>query len=125
MSTVQLLEQEQNNNIDPVWIQIFKDEKTGGTINDNSHADVMNPNLWTSQVNTDKIEISNKIGYVYPDMPFPSIGFQQAFQYNKMHSEFGNKIHHIHHKNYFSNLIFLFEQHKNKYLCQNIFQTLS
>lgn len=29
MSTVQLLEQEQNNNIDPVWIQIFKDEKTG------------------------------------------------------------------------------------------------
>jgi outer membrane receptor for ferrienterochelin and colicin len=87
-------------------IKYFKDEKTGGTVNDNSHAEVMNPNLWTSQVNTDKIEISNKIGYIYPDMPFQSIGFQQAFQYNKMHSEFGNKIHHIHHKNYFSNLIF-------------------
>ena len=39
-------------------------------------------------------------------MPFQSIGFQQAFQYNKMHSEFGDKTHHIHHKNYFSNLIF-------------------
>lgn len=87
-------------------IKYFKDEKTGGTMNDNSHAEVMNPNLWTSQVDTDKIEISNKIGYVFPDMPFQSIGFQQAFQYNKMHSEFGDKIHHMHHKNYFSNLIF-------------------
>jgi outer membrane receptor for ferrienterochelin and colicin len=87
-------------------IKYFSDEKTGGTINDNSHEMVMNPNLWTSHVNTDKIEISNKIGYVYPDMPFQSIGFQQAFQYNKMHSEFGDKTHHIHHKNYFSNLIF-------------------
>ena len=87
-------------------IKYFKDEKTGGTLNDNSHADVMNPELWTSKVDTDKIEVSNKIGYVFPDMPFQSIGFQHAFQYNKMHSEFGETIHHMHHKNYFSNLIF-------------------
>ncbi len=87
-------------------IKYFKDEKTGGTLNDNSHNEMMNPYLWTSQVDTDKVEISHKLGHVYPNKPFQSIGFQQAFQYNKMHSEFGDKIHHIHHKNYFSNLIF-------------------
>ncbi len=83
-------------------IKYFKDEKTGGTFNQ----DVSNPLTWISNVNTDKIEVSNKIGYLFPDMPFQSIGFQQAFQYNKMNSQFGSNNHQINHKSYFSNLLF-------------------
>jgi outer membrane receptor for ferrienterochelin and colicins len=83
-------------------IKYFKDEKTGGTLNQ----DVSNPLTWISNVNTNKIELSNKIGYLFPDMPFQSIGFQQAFQYNTMNSQFGANNHQINHKSYFSNLLF-------------------
>ena len=83
-------------------IKYFKDEKTGGTLNQ----DVLSPLSWASKVNTDKVELSHKIGYLFPDMPFQSIGFQQAFQYNKMNSQFGANSHQINHKSYFSNLLF-------------------
>lgn len=83
-------------------IKYFKDEKTGGTLNQ----DALSPLTWTSKVNTDKVELSHKIGYLFPDMPFQSIGFQQAFQYNKMNSQFGANTHQINHKSYFSNLLF-------------------
>ena len=82
-------------------IKYFKDEKNGGTI-DNS-----NPlTSWNSSVITDKIELSSKIGYVFPDMPYQSIGFQQAFQVNNQKSIFGLNQHNITHKSYFSNLLF-------------------
>ncbi|NHM01872.1 TonB-dependent receptor [Flavobacterium difficile] len=83
-------------------IKYFKDEKTGGTFNQ----DAVNPLSWKSNVTTEKMEVSNKLGYLFPDMPFQSIGFQQAFQYNKMNSQFGLKEHQINHKSYFSNLLF-------------------
>jgi outer membrane receptor for ferrienterochelin and colicins len=83
-------------------IKYFKDEKTGGTFNQ----DELSPLSWKSNVLTDKIELSHKIGYLFPDMPFQSIGFQHAFQNNKMNSQFGANTHQINHKSYFSNLLF-------------------
>lgn len=83
-------------------IKYFKDEKTGGTINQ----DASNPLNWASNINTEKVELSSKIGYLFPDMSFQSIGLQQAFQYNKMNSQFGTTNHQINHKSYFSNLLF-------------------
>lgn len=104
---VNILNRWQYNNIEKgivsfLNIKYFKDEKTGGTLNQ----DVLSPLSWISNVNTDKVELSNKIGYLFPDMPFQSIGFQQAFQYNKMNSQFGANNHQINHKSYFSNLLF-------------------
>ncbi|CCG54186.1 Probable TonB-dependent outer membrane receptor precursor [Flavobacterium indicum GPTSA100-9 = DSM 17447] len=96
-------------------IKYFKDEKTGGQVGFSR----TNPSgLWGSQVDTEKLELSNKIGYVFPDMPFQSIGFQQAFQYNKQNSLFGTKLHEIKHKSYFSNLLFnsILNNTKNKFI---------
>ncbi len=87
-------------------IKYFKDDRIGGQMHyDPDHTD-MEEQAWGSHVLTDKIELSNKTGYVFPDMPFQSIGFQNAFQYNKVHAQFGNNLHHIHHKSYISNLLF-------------------
>ena len=104
---VNILNRWQYNNVEKgivsfLNIKYFKDEKTGGTLNQ----DALSPLTWTSNVNTDKVELSHKIGYLFPDMPFQSIGFQQAFQYNKMNSQFGANSHQINHKSYFSNLLF-------------------
>lgn len=82
-------------------IKYFKDEKTGGQIGYTT-----NPLLWGSTVVTDKIELSNKTGYVFPGMPFQSIGLQQAFQYNKQASKFGLNEYDIAHKSYYANLLF-------------------
>ena len=62
--------------------------------------------MWGSTVVTDKIELSNKTGYVFPGMPFQSIGLQQAFQYNKQASKFGLNEYDIAHKSYYANLLF-------------------
>lgn len=104
---VNILNRWQYNNIEKgivsfLNIKYFKDEKNGGTVNQ----DASDPLSWMSKVNTDKVELSHKLGYLFPDMPFQSIGFQQAFQYNKMNSQFGANQHQINHKSYFSNLLF-------------------
>jgi outer membrane receptor for ferrienterochelin and colicins len=104
---VNVLNRWQYNNVEKgivsfLNIKYFKDEKIGGTLNQ----DALSPLSWASKVNTDKVELSHKIGYLFPDMPFQSIGFQQAFQYNKMNSQFGANTHQINHKSYFSNLLF-------------------
>ncbi|WMW78242.1 TonB-dependent receptor [Flavobacterium sp. 20NA77.7] len=83
-------------------VKYFKDEKIGGQIGYTTS----NTSLWGSDVVTDKIELSNKTGYVFPDMPFQSIGLQQAFQYNKQTSKFGLNQHNIAHKSYYANLLF-------------------
>lgn len=83
-------------------VKYFKDEKIGGQIGYSTS----NTSLWGSDVVTDKIELSNKTGYVFPGMPYQSIGIQQAFQYNKQASRFGLNQHNIAHKSYYSNLLF-------------------
>jgi outer membrane receptor for ferrienterochelin and colicin len=83
-------------------VKYFKDEKIGGQIGYTTS----NTSLWGSDVVTDKIELSNKTGYVFPGMPYQSIGIQQAFQYNKQASRFGLNQHNIAHKSYYSNLLF-------------------
>ncbi|WP_396187980.1 TonB-dependent receptor domain-containing protein [Flavobacterium sp.] len=96
-------------------VKYFKDEKTGGQV---GYSRNESSSLWGSQVDTEKIELSNKIGYVFPDMPFQSLGFQQAFQYNKQSSLFGSSIHDIKHKSYFANLLFnsIIDNTKNKFI---------
>lgn len=83
-------------------IKYFKDEKIGGQLGYYPN----NTLLWGSNVNTDKIELSNKTGYVFPNKPFQSMGLQQAFQYNKQVSKFGLNQHTIAHKSYYANLLF-------------------
>jgi hypothetical protein len=36
-------------------------------------------NYWGSEINTERMDVSTKVGYVFPDMPYQSIGFQNAF----------------------------------------------
>jgi outer membrane receptor for ferrienterochelin and colicins len=79
--------------------------------------DKFTTNAWGSEINTEKIEISNKTGYVFPDMPYQSIGFQNSFQSHKQDSYFGFNQYEIHQKSYYSNLLFnsIISNTKNKF----------
>lgn len=87
-------------------VRYMKDEKQSGQTSFNPETDRLTTNAWGSEINTEKIEVSNKTGYVFPDMPYQSIGFQNSFQSHKQDSYFGMSLYNIHQKSLYSNLIF-------------------
>ena len=98
-------------------LRYMNDEKQAGSIHFNPDTDRLTTNAWGSEVNTEKIEISNKTGYVFPDMPYQSFGFQNSFQSHKQESYFGLNQYNIHQKSYYSNLLFssIISNTKNKF----------
>ena len=98
-------------------VRYMKDEKQSGQISFNPDMDRLTTNVWGSEINTEKIEISNKTGYVFPDMPYQSIGFQNSFQSHQQDSYFGLNQYDIHQKSYYSNLLFnsIISNTKNKF----------
>lgn len=98
-------------------VRYMKDEKQSGQTQFNPDTDKFTTNAWGSEINTEKIEISNKTGYVFPDMPYQSIGFQNSFQSHKQDSYFGLNRYDIHQKSYYSNLLFnsIISNTKNKF----------
>lgn len=95
----------------------MNDEKQAGSIHFNPDTDRLTTNAWGSEINTEKIEISNKTGYVFPDTPYQSFGFQNSFQSHKQESYFGLNQYNIHQKSFFSNLLFnsIISNTKNKF----------
>jgi outer membrane receptor for ferrienterochelin and colicins len=87
-------------------MRYMNDEKQSGQTFFNPETDKLTTNAWGSEINTEKIEVSNKTGYVFPNMPYQSIGFQNSFQSHKQDSYFGLNQYNIHQKSLYSNLIF-------------------
>ncbi len=61
---------------------------------------------WGGEINTNRFDTSIKLGYVFPEMPFQSIGFQTSYNRHKQESYFGLNTYNITHESIYSNLIF-------------------
>jgi outer membrane receptor for ferrienterochelin and colicins len=98
-------------------VRYMNDEKQAGTLHFNPDTDKLTTTAWGSEINTEKIEISNKTGYVFPEMPYQSFGFQNSFQSHKQDSYFGLNQYDIHQKSFYSNLLFnsIISNTKNKF----------
>jgi outer membrane receptor for ferrienterochelin and colicin len=98
-------------------LRYMNDEKQAGTLHFNPDTDKLTTTAWGSEINTEKIEISNKTGYVFPEMPYQSFGFQNSFQSHKQDSYFGLNQYDIHQKSFYSNLLFnsIISNTKNKF----------
>ncbi len=84
----------------------MKDEKQTGQMNFDPNTDKFTTNAWGSEINTDRFDFSSKIGYVWKDMPYQSIGFQNAFTMHNQNSYFGLRTYDIKQNSFYSNLIF-------------------
>jgi len=84
----------------------MKDEKQTGEIDFDKNRDRMTTNHWGSEINTDRFDFTSKVGYVFKDMPYQSIGFQNAFSSHNQESYFGLNQYDIKQQSYYSNLIF-------------------
>ncbi len=61
---------------------------------------------WGSEINTRRFDSSVKLGYVFPALPFQSIGFQASYSLHKQDSYYGFRRYDIDHESLYSNLIF-------------------
>ena len=84
----------------------MNDKKQTGELDFDPDKDKGKTNFWGSEINTERFDVSSKIGYVFKDMPYQSIGFQNAFNSHNQQSYFGLNNYNIKQNSYYSNLIF-------------------
>lgn len=94
-------------------LRYLNDEKQAGQVRfDPDNFDPRNPGLlseidaWGSQIDTERFEVTTKLGYVNPEIPYQSLGFQTAFSHHKQDSYFGLNIYDIEHNSFYSNLVY-------------------
>ncbi|WP_202924439.1 TonB-dependent receptor plug domain-containing protein [Flavobacterium phycosphaerae] len=87
-------------------LRFMKDEKQTGQLNFDPNRDKGTTNYWGSEINTERLDFTSKVGYVFKDMPYQSIGFQNAFSSHNQGSYFGLNQYDIKQQSYYSNLIF-------------------
>ena len=86
--------------------KFIKDEKQTGQLEFDKNRDKLTTNYWGSEINTNRFDFTSKVGYVFKDMPFQSIGFQNAYSNHNQDSYFGLNQYAIQQQSYYSNLIF-------------------
>jgi outer membrane receptor for ferrienterochelin and colicin len=101
----------QYSNPETGWVSFInfrymKDEKQTGQLEFDKNRDKLTTNYWGSEINTNRFDFSSKVGYVFKDMPYQIIGFQNAFSNHNQDSYFGLNQYSIEHQSYYSNLIF-------------------
>lgn len=87
-------------------VRFLNDEKQTGELNFNPDMDRGTTNNWGSEIDTKRFDSSFKLGYVFPELPFQSIGFQMAYSNHQQDSYFGLNVYDIQHQSMYSNLIF-------------------
>jgi outer membrane receptor for ferrienterochelin and colicin len=89
-----------------VSLRFMDDRKQAGQMDFNPETDKFTTNSWGSEINTRRYDLTTKIGYIFRDMPYQSIGFQNAFSSHDQDSYYGFNQYNISQQSYYSNLIF-------------------
>ncbi|WP_430906493.1 TonB-dependent receptor [Maribacter sp. 2-571] len=61
---------------------------------------------WGSEIDTRRFDSSVKLGYVFPELPFQSFGFQASYSLHKQNAYYGFRQYDIDHESLYGNLIF-------------------
>tara|TARA_R110000868_G_scaffold193351_1_gene438216 strand:- start:10115 stop:12352 length:2238 start_codon:yes stop_codon:yes gene_type:complete len=93
------------------WVSFFNaqfllDEKQTGQKDFEPKTDRNTNNAWGSEVKTNRLDLSAKLGYVFPELPYQSFGYQTAFSNHDQNSYYGYNTYDIKHTSYYSNAIF-------------------
>ena len=87
-------------------LKFLNDEKQTGQLSFNPDNDKLTTNAWGSEIDTKRYEVSAKLGYVNPEIPWQSIGVQTAFSSHKQESYFGLNKYDITHNSLYTNAIY-------------------
>lgn len=108
---INVLNRWQYTNAEKGWVSFLNlrymnDEKQSGSVYFDKDRDKLTTNYWGSEILTEKMDASAKVGYVFPDAPWKSFGFQNSFNSHNQDSYFGLREFNIHQKSFYSNLIY-------------------
>ncbi|NNK83305.1 MAG: TonB-dependent receptor [Flavobacteriaceae bacterium] len=84
----------------------LNDQKQTGQTSFNPKTDKLTTNAWGSEIDTERVELSGKFGYVNPNIPYQSLGIQAAFSNHSQESYFGLNLYDIEHRSLYSNLVY-------------------
>ncbi|NNL81991.1 MAG: TonB-dependent receptor, partial [Winogradskyella sp.] len=87
-------------------LRYLTDNTQAGQINFNPSTDQGTTNSWGSEIDTERFEVTTKLGYVNPEVPYQSLGFQTAFSRHLQDSYFGLNDYDITHNSFYSNLVY-------------------
>jgi len=87
-------------------LRYLNDEKQAGQVDFDPQRDKGTTNYWGSEIDTERFEITTKLGYVNPEIPYQSLGFQTAFSHHQQDSYFGLNQYDIKHNSFYSNLVY-------------------
>ena len=87
-------------------IRFLNDRKTGGQIDYVASKDKFTTNQYGLEINTKRTEGFGKIGYVFPQKKYKSIGLQLSGFDHQQNSYFGMTTYNAHQQNFYSNLIY-------------------
>ena len=101
----------QYQNLEKGWVSFLNlrylhDEKQAGEMDFDPNIDKFTTNSWGSEIKTKRFDTSLKLGYVFPEMPYQSIGFQTSYSMHSQDAYYGLRIFDIDHKSLYSSLIF-------------------
>ncbi|QLE02507.1 TonB-dependent receptor [Galbibacter sp. BG1] len=108
---INLMNRWQYNDVEKGWVGFFNlhflnDDKQTGEINFEPNKDKFTENAWGSEVHTNRLDISSKAGYVFPDLPFQSLGLQVFYTNHDQNSYYGFNVYDIQQQSFYSNAIF-------------------
>ncbi|MBU2927449.1 TonB-dependent receptor [Winogradskyella psychrotolerans] len=87
-------------------LRYLNDEKQAGQVDFDPDTDKGTTSFWGSEMNTERFEVTTKLGYVNPEIPYQSLGFQTAFSHHEQDSYFGLNVYDIQHNSFYSNLVY-------------------
>ncbi len=119
---INIMNRWQYQNVETGWVsflnvRFLNDEKQVGQVDFNPDApnairgfgnrNTFNENeIWGSEIASRRFDSSIKLGYVFPELPFQSFGFQASYSNHDQESYFGVNRYDINHESVYSNLIF-------------------
>ena len=87
-------------------LRYLNDNTQSGQIDFDPERDKGTTNFWGSEIETERFEVTTKLGYVNPEIPYQSLGFQTAFSHHNQESYFGLNVYDIQHTSFYSNLVY-------------------
>ena len=98
-------------------VRWMNDEKQLGTVGYIPNTDRNSNLIWGSEINTERLDFSLKLGYVFPEIPYQTFGFQSAYSSHNQEAYYGTRIYEIEHESFYGNLLFnsIISNTKNKF----------
>lgn len=87
-------------------VTVLTDKKQVGQLSFDPAKHKFGSEFWGGELQTDKWNLALKTGYVFPDIPYKSFGFQSAISQHKQSGYYGNNVYDVSYTSYFHHLVY-------------------